>query len=65
MVTAVKSRIRRVSAAMWLSTTGGGGGDERALVPLADAEAVEAQLLGEQGVVDHLPEAFPGRRPAR
>ena len=38
---------------MWPSTTVGDGGDERARVPLAHREAVEPELLGEHGVVDH------------
>ncbi len=36
------------------------GGDERPFVPFSDAEAIEAELLGQQRVVDHLPEAFGG-----
>jgi len=59
-VTAVNSRIREVSAAMWLSTTGRRGRQERPLVPLAHPEAVEPQLLGEQRVVQHLLEALTG-----
>ena len=37
------------------------GGDEGALVPLADAVAVEAKLLGQDRVVDHVAKALSGR----
>jgi hypothetical protein len=61
VVTAVKRRMRRVSAAMWLRTTVGEEEMNGPLVPLPHAEAVEAQLLGQQGVVEYLAEAFVRR----